>query len=212
MTDVAVQGFRRSLGGRIVLRCDDIERGILGDLVAQLLEFVTPDDEHLWGDDLDPLARLVSIDPNAERSDDPALARLFPDAYSDDEEAASEFRRFTERSLRETKMAHARTVAHSIDRSGNKIVLGDADAQAWLGTLNDLRLTLGSRLGIDEDNHEDFLALPEDHPTFALYHVYDWLTFLQDTLIRALTGFDAELVADEPGEPDELHHDPTDAR
>jgi len=198
--------FRRTVTGRFVLRLDDLEKGLLGSLIAQLADLLAPKQE------LDPMAAMVGIDPGAERSNDPALARLFPDAYSDDEEAASEFRRFTERSLRETKMAHARTVAHSIDRSGNKIVLGDADAQAWLGTLNDLRLTLGSRLGIDEDNHEDFLALPEDHPTFALYHVYDWLTFLQDTLIRALTGFDAELVADEPGEPDELHHDPTDAR
>ena len=44
------------------------------------------------------------IDPDAERPDDPALARLLPDAYADDDEASAEFRRFTERTLRETKM------------------------------------------------------------------------------------------------------------
>ena len=188
---MAVHGFRRSFTGRLYLRTDEVERTILSDLVGQLEEFVAPDDD--WAD-ADPLARMVGIDPDAERSDDPALARLFPDAYSDDDEASSEFRRFTERSLRDTKLAHAATVRATLARSGDKVVLTDDDARSWLGTLNDLRLTLGSRLGIEEDNHEDFLELPEDHPLFALFHIYDWLTFLQDTLVRALTGLDTQLV------------------
>ena len=188
---MGIQGFRRGLGGRIVLRFDEVERGLLIEFVGQLVEFVTPDDD-AWGADADPLARLVGIDPNAERSDDPALARLFPDAYSDDEDAASQFRRFTERSLRETKLAHALTVTHTLERSGSKLVLSDTDAQAWLGTLNDLRLTIGSRLAIEEDNHEAFLELPEDHPAYVLFHIYDWLTFLQETLVQALTGLTSE--------------------
>jgi hypothetical protein len=188
---VAVHGFRRSFTGRLSLRSDEVERGLLTDLVRQLEEFVAPDDD--WAD-ADPLARMVGIDPDAERSDDPALARLFPDAYSDDEEASSEFRRFTERSLRDTKLAHAATVRATLARSGDKLVLTDEEAQSWLGTLNDLRLTLGSRLGIEEDNHDDFLELPEDDPMFALFHIYDWLTYLQDTLVRALSGFDAQLL------------------
>ncbi len=188
---MAVHGFRRSFTGRIYLRTDTAERSILTDLVGQLEEFVAPDDD--WAD-ADPLARMVGIDPDAERSDDPALARLFPDAYSDDEEASSEFRRFTERSLRDSKLAHAATVRATLVRSGDKLVLNEQEAQSWLGTLNDLRLTLGSRLGIEEDNHDDFLELPEDDPLFALFHVYDWLTFLQDTLVRALTSLDTQLL------------------
>ncbi len=69
---MAVHGFRRTLGGRIVLRIDDVERGILTDLVSQLVELVTPDEP--WGEDEDPLARMVGIDPLAERPDDPAAA------------------------------------------------------------------------------------------------------------------------------------------
>jgi Domain of unknown function (DUF2017) len=186
---VAVHGFRRSLGGRIVLRTDDVERGILADLVGQLVEMVSPDD----APDADPLAVMVGIDPFAERPDDPALARLFPDAYPDDDEAASEFRRFTERSLRDTKMAHAQTVLDTLARSGDKVVLSDADAQSWLGTLNDLRLTIGSRLGLDDDSLETFAEMPESHPAYVLFHVYDWLTFLQETLVRALSGITSEL-------------------
>ncbi|MFN8168149.1 MAG: DUF2017 domain-containing protein [Candidatus Nanopelagicales bacterium] len=187
---MAVHGFRRSLGGRIVLRADVVERGILTDLVGQLVEFVAPEDEP----DADPLARLVGIDPDAERPDDPALARLFPDAYADDDEAAGEFRRFTERSLREAKLANAAVVLDALDRAGDKdkVALSDDEARAWLGTLNDLRLTLGSRLGIDEDSHELVASLAEDDPAFAVFHVYDWLTFLQETLVQALTGLVSE--------------------
>jgi hypothetical protein len=185
---VAVHGFRRSLGGRIVLRTDAVERGILADIVEQLVEFVAPDDDP----DADPLARMVGIDPEAERPDDPALARLFPDAYADDEEAAGEFRRFTERSLREAKLANARIVRTCLARPGEKLTLSEDEAGAWLGTLNDLRLTLGSRLGIDEDSHEFFASLPEDDPAFAVFHVYDWLTFLQETLVQSLTGLVSE--------------------
>lgn len=187
---MAVHGFRRGITGRITLRADEIERGILADVVGQLVEFVTPEDDP----STDPLARLVGIDPEAERPDDPALARLFPDAYPDDEEAADEFRRFTERSLRETKLANAAVVLDCLARADgeSKIVLGDDEPRAWLGTLNDLRLTLGSRLGIEEDSHEFFAALPEDHPAFAVFHVYDWLTFLQETLVQALTGLVSE--------------------
>ena len=193
---MAAYGFRRTLSGRIVLRADELERTILADVVGQLAEFVEPErDPHE-----DPLARLVGIDPDAERPDDPALARLFPDAYADDDEAAAEFRRFTERSLREGKLANARTVLDTLARSGSKVTVSEPEAQAWLGTLNDLRLTLGSRLGVTEDNHRLFLELPESHPAFATYQVYDWLSFLQESLVHALMGFEPEL---DPPEPDE---------
>ena len=184
-------GFRRSLQGRVVLRVDEEEKLLLAALVHQILELVTPDGPPP-GRDVDPLAAMVGIDPHARRPDDPALRRLFPDAYADDEDAAAEFRRFTERSLRDTKVAHANTVLETLRRSGTKVVLSDGDAQAWLGTLNDLRLTLASRIGLDEENHEAFYDLPEEHPFFALFHLYDWFTFLQETLVHALSGLLSE--------------------
>ena len=189
---MGVHGFRRTARGRIILRADEVERSILTALVHQLVEFVAPDADAA---DQDPLAAMVGIDPFAERPEDPALHRLFPDAYTDDEEAAGEFRRFTERSLRDTKLANARTVLDTLERSGSKIVVSDGEAAAWLGTLNDLRLTLASRIGLDEDNHEAFYALPESDPAFALFHIYDWFTFLQETLVHALTGLRSEPLA-----------------
>lgn len=174
-------GFSRASSGDIAVRLDAVERGLLLTLARQVAEFVAPP---AADPDADPLAAIVGIDATAEVPDDPALARLFPDAFTDDPEASSEFRRFTERGLREAKLAHALVVIAALESAATAIPGEQVDA--WLGFLNDTRLTLGTRLAITEDNHEVFAALDEDDPRLGLYHVYDWLTHLQDTLVRLL--------------------------
>ena len=179
---MSVHGFQRTMTGRVVLRVDEVEKGLLSMLLQQLSEFVAPEGD--LSDD--PLARLVGIDPDAEAPDDPALARLFPDAYRDDAEASAEFRRFTERSLRETKVANAETALETLRRSGEKVTLTAQEAEAWLGALTDIRLALGSRLAITEDSLDELATLPDEDPRAATYHVYDWLTFLQESLVQCL--------------------------
>ena len=179
---MAIHGFRRTLTGRVVLRVDDVEKGLLTMLLQQLVEFVAPEGEQSD----DPLARMVGIDPDAETPDDPALARLFPDAYRDDAEAAAEFRRFTERSLRETKVAQATSALDTLRRSGEKVTLTPDEAAQWLGALTDLRLALGARLGVTEESLQELAELPDDDPRSATYHVYDWLTYLQESLVQSL--------------------------
>lgn len=180
---MAVHGFQRTLTGRIILRVDAVEKGLLTTLLEQLIEFVAPES----GDDVDPLVALVGLDPDAQTPEDPALARLLPDAFRDDPEAADEFRRFTERGLRESKVAQATTAIETLRRSGEKVTLSAADADAWLMALNDLRLALGTRIGITEEGIDDLAALPEDDPRGATFHVYDWLTYLQESLVQALS-------------------------
>jgi hypothetical protein len=41
-------------------------------------------------------------------------------------------------------------------------------------------------LGITEDYEHEFRELDPEDPRGAYLHVYDWLTFLQETLVRAL--------------------------
>jgi hypothetical protein len=178
---MAVHGFRRTAADRVILLVDDVEKGILSALLEQLLEFVAPAVE-----DEDPLVALVGLDPEAKPSDDPAMARLFPDAFRDDPEASGEFRRFTERSLRDLKGAQARTALQTLQRSGSKVTLSLDEAGSWLGALNDLRLTLGTRLEITEDGMEELASLPDDDPRAPTFHVYDWLTFLQESLVLAV--------------------------
>jgi len=182
-------GFRRTLTGRISCRLDASERGLLTDLVGQLLGMVAV--EASTGDE-DPLAAMVGIDLNATRPQDPALMRLFPDAYLDDDDAAAEFRRYTQRSLRSTKQANAQAVLDSLSNSGDKLVLSDGQVPAWLGSLNDLRLVLGTRLEITDDGHEIPEDLDPEDPTFGLHHIYDWLTYLQESLVQAMTGLISE--------------------
>ena len=175
-------GFSKTLTGRVVLRVDEVEKGLLVSLADQVCEFVSPEPRI----NADPLAAIVGIDMDAEFPDDPAMARLFPDAYPDDPEASLDFRRFTQRSMQEAKLAHARTVLETLSKSGEKVTLGSGDIPSWLGFLNDARLAIGTRIGITEENHDELADLPEDDPRHGMFHVYDWLTYLQESLVQLL--------------------------
>lgn len=163
------------------MRFDAQEAALLAGLAAQVVDFVAPEPRDAAQD---PLFAIVGIDPLATLPDDPALARLFPDAFSDDDEAAAEFRRFTERDLRELKAGHATTVIATLESGSDRL---DADqVAAWLGFLNDVRLTLGTRLGISEDTQVEVAALAPDDERLGGYALYDWLTYLQDSLVAVL--------------------------
>lgn len=178
-------GFRRNRHGQVWLHLTEPERRLIGDLLDQLAALITPAAADGPVDStVDPLEELVGIDAEAVRPADPALARLFPDAYTDPEEA-DEFRRFTQRDLRAGKLANLEVAATTLARP-NPTQLSADECQAWLVAINDLRLALGTRLAVTEDRAEEFLDLPEDDPRRAMYIVYDWLTYHQDRLIRAL--------------------------
>jgi hypothetical protein len=171
-------GFRRVGDGRIGLDLAPEEGAVLRGLVEQLLELM----EALPAGD--PGLAELGISESTEAPADPALARLFPDGYRDDPDAAGEFRRYTESGLRDGKREAAETVLKGLAET--KIVLDDVQAHAWLRCLNDLRLTLGTRLEVTEDFYERAEELDWDDPRYALYAVYDWLGLLQDTLVRSL--------------------------
>jgi hypothetical protein len=174
-------GFRRNRHGKVWLHLGDADRHLIGDLLTQMAGLLAEPEAQASED---PLAELVGIDPTAARPEDPALARLFPDAYEDPDEA-DEFRRFTQRDLRSTKLANLTTASQTLARP-NPTQLSEAECLAWLGALNDMRLTLGTRLEVGEEGPEEYLALPEDDPRRAMYLVYDWLTYHQDRLVQAL--------------------------
>lgn len=176
-------GFALEANGRIVLRLEPVERMLMISLCEQVIEMVTPQDSD---PDADPLAVAVGIDAEAVTPEDPVLLRLFPDAYADDPGAAADFRRFTERDLRQAKLDHAQAVRDGLERSGEKLVLPMSLAPSWLGFMNDVRLALGERIGIDDDFHDEVADLPEDDPRLAMVGVYDWLTFLQDSLVQIM--------------------------
>ncbi|WP_219461810.1 DUF2017 domain-containing protein [Nonomuraea rhizosphaerae] len=170
-------GFSTRDGGGVVAVFEAAEVSILRSLVSQVLGLIAPGET---GDD--PLERALGIG-TAEAPSDPVLARLFPSAYEDEKEA-SEFRRYTEATLRDGKRADAQTMLDTA-RPGRS-ELTPEQAQAWLRSLNDVRLALGTKLEVTEEVHDEIAAMSEDDPRYPAYVTYDWLTYLQDTLVRAL--------------------------
>lgn len=178
--------FRRARRGGIAMSFGADDERWLRHVLGEMLELLGPG-EAAEGPGDDPLAAVVGIGTATSAPEDPALARLFPDGYTDDPEASADFRRYTEPGLRATKRESLRTALDTLAPA--KVVLDEQQAQAWLRALNDTRLVLGERLGVSEDWDEMVESLAEqdpDDPRLALFWVYDRLTFLQETLVQAL--------------------------
>ncbi|NXY97073.1 DUF2017 domain-containing protein [Streptomyces sp. BR123] len=196
--------FEARKGGGAAVTLDEIEISILRSLAVQLLELIGPGAPEPEAD-ADPLAALFAEGPT-EPPSDPALARLFPDAYgpgpgpagegADPEELAAhsaEFRRFTENDLRTRKRQDALAVVRSLDGltpGGEGAAVLELTGELplrWLGALNDLRLTIAARLEITEDDEGAALyRLPDDDPRKPMVMAYLWLGGLQETLIETL--------------------------
>ena len=168
--------FKR-VDGQVRLELEDYEAELLDQLLGQMVDLLDVPDV---AKDPDPLAALVGMDGPTEKPSDPALARLFPDGYIDDTDAAAEFRMFTEPELRNKKAMAARIAQATLEHWKEKYDLTDDQTQSWLLALNDMRLTLGTRLGVGEIMDDDF---DPDEPGF---HLYDWLTYIQGTLVEVL--------------------------
>ncbi|CAG6393375.1 DUF2017 domain-containing protein [Streptomyces cocklensis] len=170
-------------GGGAAIELDQGEISILRSLVVQLLELVGPGPGAADAD-ADPLAELFAEGPS-KPPDDPALARLFPDAYEEKADA-SEFRRFTENDLRARKRDDALSVVRCLDRGGPVLDLTSEESRQWLGTFNDLRLTIGAYLDITEDDDNGLYHLPDDDERKPMVVAYLWLGALQESLVETL--------------------------
>jgi hypothetical protein len=181
-------GIKRERDGVVVLTLGSTEievvRGAFGDLLALF------DSHQLDGGPVPEIAPGLP-DPfgtpgAGEPPTDPALARLLPDAYSADPGAAAEYRRFTEGDLLAAKRANTGVVLAGLaeaERSGHVRLDGET-VHIWLVAVNDLRLTLGTRLDIEEDYEALIDELEHDDPRLPAFALYEWLTALQETLVQ----------------------------
>ncbi len=190
-------GFERRRGGGAVATFSGFEADLLRSLASQLVELLR-NEMAAPTQTTDPLEELLDFSGPTTEPEDPVLARLFPSAYPDDEEAAGEFRRFTERALRDGKAHAAVLIIETLEDAGLPSELGadglvidvelePPDATTWLKAFTDIRLALATRLGIEDGDEDYWLALPEDDPRTHVHDIYDWVGYLQETLVRALS-------------------------
>ncbi|GHC44494.1 DUF2017 domain-containing protein [Streptomyces flavofungini] len=191
-------------GGGAAVALDEVEISIIRSLAVQLLELIGPGEEPA-GEDGDLFAELFAEGPS-EPPADPVLKRLLPDAYggpgsepsslekADELRAYSaEFRRFTENDLRARKRDDALAVIRSLDaltvagEGGAVLELSAEESRSWLGALNDLRLAIGARLDVADEEDADLLyRLPDSDPRKPMVMAYLWLGGLQETLVETL--------------------------
>jgi uncharacterized protein DUF2017 len=132
----------------------------------------------------DELESVLDEGPAGLQARDPVLARLYPSAYPDDDAASAEYRDLTESGLRSQRLE--RIGACRADMQRGAVDLADADAgRRWIQSVNDLRLALGTRLGVSEESGAE-LALDFTDPQQRPWVIYHWLTYLQDTVVQAL--------------------------
>jgi hypothetical protein len=115
---------------------------------------------------------------DSEDAEDPALARLYPDGYTDDGPASQEYRDMVMSDLRDERSARLAQCRAEVTAGSSRLELDDEAADRWIRVLNDLRLTLGTRLGVTEDAELD----PREETT-TLYH---WLSSVQDLFVTHL--------------------------
>jgi hypothetical protein len=184
---------RRS--GASVATFSAFEADLLRSLAAQLIELLrsevaVPDESE------DPLESLLDFSGPTDEPDDPVLARLFPTAYREDEEAAADFRRFTEGTLRDGKAASAAAVIDTLEESGLAsaptdgtwiaVELDQRGALDWLKAFTDMRLAIATRLDVEEGDEDYWYSLPDEDPRSQVHDIYDWVGYLQETLVQSL--------------------------
>jgi hypothetical protein len=191
-------GFQPRRGGGAVATFTGFEADLLRSLASQLVELLR-NEVAAPSESADPLEQMMDFTGPTTEPDDPVLARLFPTAYPHDEEAAGEFRRFTEGGLRDSKARAAVLIIDTLEEAGLPdelaeegltidVELDTPAAISWLRSFTDMRLALATRLGIEEGDDDFWLALPDDDPRTHVHDIYDWVGYLQETLVQSLSA------------------------
>lgn len=170
-------------GPRFVSTLEPHEVMLLTNMATSVQEML---DERQAGAPSDPLEQLTGIRTgNPEAPPDGALARLLPDFIKERDDSNGALRSLHEPEIIDAKMTAAQRLIESLPAGGGRLELTEDDASAWIAAINDMRLSLGTILGIGPEVPD---RLPPDHPMAAHLDVYQWLTVLQEYLVLGLMG------------------------
>ncbi|OBH05398.1 hypothetical protein A5696_25315 [Mycobacterium sp. E2699] len=173
------------------------EATLLTNLVTAMIGLLDERESSAPTDELEEITGIKT--GHAEPPRDPTLRRLLPDFHKpddteneDDENRAAgdtpdrlnaALRSLHEPDIIDAKRSAAQSLLSTIPNNGGRFELTDAEANAWVAAVNDIRLTLGVMLEIGPDGPD---RLPADHPLAVHFDVYQWLTVLQEYLVLAL--------------------------
>lgn len=169
------------------------EAAVIRGLVGQIKDMLGSRAEQAPQDELAELTGMRTGPTTAP--DDRVLARLLPDFYrtdpetgeSDEQEAdaAGAMRSLHEPELIDEKISMASTVLETCPRKGGRVSLTDEQADRWLSALNDVRLALGTALQVSDEIPDE---PPEDELEREHHGIYHWLTWVQDSMVEAMTS------------------------
>ena len=178
-----MNGWRRAGRGsrvRLVASLEAQEVAVLRGLVAEVRRMLAGRTAENPADELAALTGMRT-GPSTKPADQ-VLARLLPDFSNEDADLAAGMRSLHEPALIDAKDDAARVIEETLPGSGGRVELTLGQADAWLASLNDVRLALGTALDVNEDMPDE---LSPDDPRTAHLGVYQWLTFVQDALVQA---------------------------
>jgi hypothetical protein len=112
---------------------------------------------------------------------DPAVARLFPPALPDDDVLGNlEY----EQQHGDELLLGKLDALDTLERTATATELSDRELTAWLGSINSIRLVVGTKLGVTEESTDrDFAG---DEESAGLFELYGYFTWLQGWVIEAL--------------------------
>lgn len=180
--------------GGLVLLLERDEAAMLDQLVEQLIQLMQSHSGTAL--DPDPLFASLEVGGSEELPDDPALARLFPDAYEGNVDAA-QFRRVTEQGLLNRKLQDAMDVTTALGLGGGvpeegagavEVEVTPATLPAWIRTMTALRLAIAARIGLEAP--EDHARLLADEETRGTVLVFDWIAAILESVL-AIAGPEA---------------------
>lgn len=174
-------------GLRLTLELD--EAAMLDQLVTQLTQLLLSYSQTAL--DPDPLFASLEVGGSEVPPEDPALARLFPDAYLEPEDASA-YRRVTEQGLVNRKLQDAIRVTSDLGLGAGLPVGADSVAvditsdslEIWARTITALRLAMAARIGLDTPEDHDRLLTEDEFRGTVL--VFDWLAAILDSVLAVM--------------------------
>jgi hypothetical protein len=178
-----VSGFERHRrSGHVIATFTGFEADLLRSLASQMVELLRNERAEPAAPTADAFEAMMAEFSGATTiPEDPVLARLFPTAYPDGKAAASG-------SIIDALEEAGLPPELTEDGLVIDVELTHGEAETWMRAFTDIRLALATRLGVEAGDEHYWHSLPDDDPRAQAHDIYEWVGYLQETIVEALTA------------------------